>query len=100
MHDLEVAIGTGGLAAKKHGCLLALQSAITDHVEKQLRNDKRPKKLHYIFETETPQSPAKPLQNLIVLKEIAADCRRWVLQLPGLRGGFASPMNWLFQMHT
>src|SRR5271165_4942356 len=78
MHDLEVAIGTGGLAAKKHGCLLALQSAITDHVEKQLRNDKRPKKLHYIFETETPQSPAKPLQNLIVLKEIAADCRRWV----------------------
>jgi integrase/recombinase XerD len=35
-------------------------------------------KLHYIFEAGAPQSPAKPLQDYIVLKEIVADCRRWV----------------------
>jgi hypothetical protein len=36
------------------------------------------KKLHYIFEVSAPQSPAKPLQDYIVLKEMVADCRRWV----------------------
>jgi hypothetical protein len=36
------------------------------------------KKLHYIFEVGAPQSPAKPLQDYIVLNEIVADCRRWV----------------------
>src|SRR6202158_2944674 len=36
------------------------------------------KKLHYIFGVPAPGSPAKPLQDYIVLKEIAADCRRWV----------------------
>jgi hypothetical protein len=35
------------------------------------------KTLHYICETEAPQSTAKALQYLIVLKEIASDCRRW-----------------------
>ena|SRR6266436_1835409 len=38
-----------------------------------------PKKLHYIFDSGAPQSPAKPLQDLIVLKKNAAHCRRWVL---------------------
>src|ERR1700751_2323400 len=38
-----------------------------------------PKKLHYIFDSSAPQSPAKPLQDLIVLKKNAAHCRRWVL---------------------
>jgi hypothetical protein len=42
------------------------------------------KKLHYIFEVGTPQSPAKPLQDYIVLNEIVADCRRWVLDDLGL----------------
>jgi len=37
-----------------------------------------PKKLHYIFDSGAPQSPAKPLQDLIVLKKNAAHCRRWV----------------------
>src|ERR1700757_3674544 len=37
-----------------------------------------PKKLHYIFDSRAPQSPAKPLQDLIVLKRNAAHCRRWV----------------------
>src|SRR5271165_3644204 len=37
-----------------------------------------PKKLHYIFDSRAPQSPAKPLQDLIVLKKNAAHCRRWV----------------------
>jgi hypothetical protein len=36
-----------------------------------------PKKLHYIFDLRAPQSPAKPLQDLIVLKKNAAHCRRW-----------------------
>jgi hypothetical protein len=36
------------------------------------------KKLHYIFDSGAPQSPAKPLQDLIVLKKNAAHCRRWV----------------------
>jgi hypothetical protein len=77
MHDLEVAIRTGRLAAKKHGWLLALQPKTTAHVPKQLLNDKRLNKLHYIFEFVAPQSPANPLQYLIVLKKIGADCRRW-----------------------
>jgi hypothetical protein len=34
--------------------------------------------LHYIFDSRAPQSPAKPLQDLIVLKRNAAHCRRWV----------------------
>jgi hypothetical protein len=38
-------------------------------------------KLHYIFEAGAPQSPAKPLQDYIVLKEIVADCRRWVKRI-------------------
>src|SRR6516162_5198361 len=37
-----------------------------------------PKKLHYIFDPRAPQSPARPLQDLIVLKKNAAHCRRWV----------------------
>ena len=37
-----------------------------------------PKKLHYIFDSRAPQYPAKPLQDLIVLKKNAAHCRRWV----------------------
>src|SRR6516225_11547038 len=37
-----------------------------------------PKKLHYIFDSRAPRSPAKPLQDLIVLKKNAAHCRRWV----------------------
>src|ERR1700730_9578581 len=37
-----------------------------------------PKNLHYIFDSGAPQSPAKPLQDLIVLKKNAAHCRRWV----------------------
>ena len=45
---------------------------------KQHRNDDWPNKLHYILESKAPLSPAKPLQYLIVLKEIGADCRRWV----------------------
>jgi len=36
-----------------------------------------PEKLHYIFDLRAPQSPAKPLQDLIVLKKNAAHCRRW-----------------------
>src|SRR4030081_3212576 len=44
---------------------------------KQHRNDNWPNKLHYILESKAPLSPAKPLQYLIVLKEIGADCRRW-----------------------
>jgi len=49
--------------------------------------------LHYIFETETPQSPAKPLQNLIVLKEIAADCRRWVKETQLERARVGQPVD-------
>jgi hypothetical protein len=78
MHDLEVAIGTGRLVAKKHGWCLALHQATKCHGEKQSRSDKRLKNLYYIFEMDAPQSPAKPLQYLIVLKEIAANCRRLV----------------------
>jgi hypothetical protein len=37
-----------------------------------------PNNLHYIFGSRAPQSPAKPLQGLIVLKKNAAHCRRWV----------------------
>jgi hypothetical protein len=37
-----------------------------------------PEKLHYIFALRAPQSPAKPLQDLIALKKNAAHCRRWV----------------------
>src|SRR6516164_11278825 len=37
-----------------------------------------PKKLHYSFDSRVPQSPAKPLQDLIVLKKNAVHCRRWV----------------------
>ena len=36
-----------------------------------------PKKLHYISDSSAPQSPAKPLQDLIALKKNAAHCRRW-----------------------
>jgi hypothetical protein len=71
----------------------ALQPATIDHVEKQLRNDKRLNKLHYIFEMDAPQSPAKQLQYLIVLKEIAAHCRRWVrLSLIGWLERFQFPL--------
>jgi hypothetical protein len=45
-----------------------------------------PKKLHYIFDSGAPQSPAKPLQDLIVLKKNAAHCRRWVLEPTGEEG--------------
>src|SRR6202043_3289549 len=45
------------------------------------------KKLHYIFGVPAPGSPAKPLQDYIVLKEIAADCRRWV------RGTFSNVLT-------
>jgi hypothetical protein len=40
--------------------------------------------LHYIFAVGAPQSPAKPLQDYIVLNEIVADCRRWARVNPGL----------------
>ena len=45
-----------------------------------------PKKLHYIFDSRAPQSPAKPLQALIVLKKNAAHCRRWVKDIRRLIG--------------
>src|SRR3974390_3884912 len=37
-----------------------------------------PTNLHYIFDSPAPQSPTKPLQDLIVLKKNAAHCRRRV----------------------
>src|SRR6516225_9823369 len=79
MGDLQVAIGTGGLDPKKHGCCLDLRLATISLDKKQCQSDKKPNNLHYIFESEVPQSPAEPLQNLIVQKKIAATCRRWVL---------------------
>src|SRR6516225_12451622 len=78
MGDLQVAIGTGGLDPKKHGCCLDLRLATISLDKKQCQSDKKPKNLHYIFESGVPQSPAAPLQNLIVPKKIAAACRRWV----------------------
>src|SRR6516164_9231349 len=78
MGDLQVAIGTGGLDPKKHGCCLDLRLATISLDKKQCQSDKKPNNLHYIFESEVPQSPAEPLQNLIVQKKIAATCRRWV----------------------
>src|SRR6516162_834813 len=77
MGDLQVAIGTGGLDPKKHGCCLDLRLATISLDKKQCQSDKKPKNLHYIFESGVPQSPAAPLQNLIVPKKIAAACRRW-----------------------
>jgi len=78
MGDLQVAIGTGGLNPKKHGCCLDLRLATISLYRKQSKSDKKPNNLHYIFESGVPQSPAKPLQNLIVPKQTAANCRRWV----------------------
>src|SRR6516165_3322245 len=78
MGDLQVAIGTGGLDPKKHGCCLDLRLATISLYKKQCQSDKKPNNLHYIFESEVPQSPAEPLQNLIVQKKIAATCRRWL----------------------
>jgi hypothetical protein len=42
MDDLEVAIGTGGLDAEKHGCCLTLQTPTKSDVEKLLLNSKMP----------------------------------------------------------
>src|ERR1700676_1601498 len=78
MYDLEITIGTDWLATKKHGRCLALQPATIDLELKQLGKEFLVKKLHYISGVPAPGSPAKPLQDYIVLKEIAADCRRWV----------------------
>ena len=77
MGDLQVAIGTGGLDPKKHGCCLDLRLATISLDKKQCQSDKKPNNLHYIFESGVPQSPAEPLQDLIVPKKIAANCRRW-----------------------
>jgi len=52
-----------------------------------------PKKLHYIFDSRAPQSTAKPLQDLIVLKRNAAHCRRWVRAGRGCEGSDA--VNWV-----
>jgi integrase len=64
------------LDPKKHGCYLDLRLATISLDKKQCQSDKKPNNLHYIFESEVPQSPAEPLQNLIVQKKIAANCRR------------------------
>src|SRR5215472_15397431 len=78
MGDLQVAIGTGRLDPKKHGGCLDLRLATISLDKKQCQSDKKPNNLHYIFESGVPLSPAEPLQNLIVPKKIAANCRRWV----------------------
>jgi hypothetical protein len=54
MGDLQVAIGTGGLDPKKHGCCLDLRLATISLDKKQCQSDKKPNNLHYIFESEVP----------------------------------------------
>src|SRR6516162_832063 len=93
MGDLQVAIGTGGLDPKKHGCCLDLRLATISLDKKQCQSDKKPKNLHYIFESGVPQSPAAPLQNLIVPKKIAAACRRWVRASSDLRRSSTSALT-------
>src|SRR5215472_19172312 len=78
MGDLQVAIGTGRLDPKKHGGCLDLRLATISLDKKQCQSDKKPNNLHYIFESGVPLSPAERLQDLIVPKKIAANCKRWV----------------------
>jgi hypothetical protein len=78
MDDLEVAIGTRGLGAEKDGCCLTLQASTKCHGEKAILKRQNAEEFALYFEAGAPQSPAKPFQYLIVPKEIAANCRRWV----------------------